>query len=62
MKNKKTFILDIEPDQLSKHLKTFVEQEYRVNQIKDWIYIRKRKLWHALKTIRKKASIKMKER
>ena len=41
MKNKKTFILDIEPDQLSKHLKPFVEQEYRVNQIKDWIYIRK---------------------
>ncbi len=41
MKNKKTFLLDIEPNQLLKHLKPFVEQEYRINQIKDWIYLRK---------------------
>ena len=41
MKNKKTFLLDIESNQLSKHLKTFVEQEYRINQIKEWIYLRK---------------------
>lgn len=41
MKEKKTFILDIEPNQLSKYLKPLVEQEYRVNQIKDWIYVKK---------------------
>jgi len=61
MKNKKIFILDIEPNQLSKHLKPFVEQEYRINQIKDWIYIKKANSFDKFSNISKEIREKLKE-
>ncbi len=40
-KQKKTFILDIEPKQLYSVLKPFVEEKYKVDQIIQWIYQKK---------------------
>jgi 23S rRNA (adenine2503-C2)-methyltransferase len=38
---KKPFILDVEPKQLSSVLKPLVKEEYRINQIKEWLYSKK---------------------
>ena len=40
-KQKKTFILDIEPQQLYSVLKPFVTENYRIDQIIQWIYSKK---------------------
>ena len=40
-KQKKTFILDIEPKQLYSVLKPFVSEDYRTDQIIQWIYSKK---------------------
>lgn len=34
----KPFILDVEPKQLSSVLKPLIKEEYRINQIKEWLY------------------------
>ena len=41
VKQKKTFILDIEPQQLYSVLKPFVTENYRTDQIIQWIYSKK---------------------
>ena len=41
VKQKKTFILDIEPQQLYSVLKPFVTENYRIDQIIQWIYSKK---------------------
>ena len=61
MKNKNTFILDIEPEQLYKHLKPLVEQDYRINQIKDWIYIKKAKSFENFSNIPKEIKNKLEQ-
>ncbi|MFA7074049.1 MAG: 23S rRNA (adenine(2503)-C(2))-methyltransferase RlmN [Endomicrobiaceae bacterium] len=38
---KKPFILDIEPKQLSSVLKPLIKEEYRINQIREWLYLKK---------------------
>lgn len=38
---KKPFILDVEPKQLSSVLKPLIKEEYRINQIKEWLYSKK---------------------
>ena len=40
-KQKKTFILDIEPKQLYSVLKPFVSEKYKIDQIIQWIYSKK---------------------
>ena len=40
-KQKKTFILDIEPKQLYSELKPFVAEKYKIDQIIQWIYQKK---------------------
>ncbi len=40
-KQKKTFILDIEPKQLYSELKPFISEKYKVDQIIQWIYRKK---------------------
>ena len=41
VKQKKTFILDIEPQQMYSVLKPFVAEKYRIDQIIQWIYSKK---------------------